>query len=514
MNIPYYLKIGKATDLKDKKERIIYRLLEIFPGFLVWLTLIGMVLTSWLWPVGASLFIITFCVYWLLRTIYFSICLIFSYKRLHQHLNTDWQKKLESFSNWKNIYHLIIFPLYKENLNIVESSFQALNDCHYPRDKMMVVLAIEERAGQVAKEIAKEIEKRFGKKFYKFLITSHPKNIKGEIAGKGSNEAWAGRQAKKKLIDPAKIPYKNIIVSSFDIDTQVFPKYFSCLTYHFLTDKNPFRTSFQPIPLYLNNLEEAPFFSRVVSSCNIFWQMIQQQRPEKLVTYSSHSMSFQALVEMDFWQINVVSEDAGIFWKSFLFYDGRYKVVPLYYPISMDSCVARTVRETIVNQYKQQRRWAWGSEGIPYLLFGFLKNKKIDLKKKFHYAFLLIEGFWAWGTNALLILFLGWLPIVLGGEEFTNSVLSYNLPSLTGNLMKASLIGVIVFMLVNTLLIRFRPFRFGSFKTFFVFAQWIFLPFSLIIFGTFPAIEAQTRLMLGRYMGFWVTEKSRIQKLT
>jgi hypothetical protein len=46
-------------------------------------------------------------------------------------------------------------------------------------------------------------------------------------------------------------------------------------------------------------------------------------------------------------------------------------------------------------------------------------------------------------------------------------------------------------------------------KKVFIFSQWIFLPFTLIIFGAFPALDAQVRLMFGKYMGFWVTEKIR-----
>ncbi|KKS91433.1 MAG: hypothetical protein UV65_C0006G0014, partial [Parcubacteria group bacterium GW2011_GWF2_43_11] len=37
----YYLRVGRAADLKNPRERFIYRFLEILPGTLVWTTLIG-----------------------------------------------------------------------------------------------------------------------------------------------------------------------------------------------------------------------------------------------------------------------------------------------------------------------------------------------------------------------------------------------------------------------------------------------------------------------------------------
>jgi hypothetical protein len=39
--------------------------------------------------------------------------------------------------------------------------------------------------------------------------------------------------------------------------------------------------------------------------------------------------------------------------------------------------------------------------------------------------------------------------------------------------------------------------------------EWLLLPVGIIFFGSFPALDAQTRLMFGKYMGFLVTPKTR-----
>lgn len=514
----YYLRIGKASDLKDSKERKIYRALEILPGALSWGTLIFAAFLSFFVPSFVAIFAILFALYWFFRAIFLAFHLGAGFKRMKAHEKTDWLKKLDQLAtspylpvtnNWKDIYHLIILPMYKEPLEIVRESFLALKNTDYPKDKMIVVLSCEERARDHGKKVAQAIKKEFSDSFFKLLITFHPKDLPGEIPGHGSNDAWAAKKAKEEIIDPLKIPYENIIVSSFDIDTVVFPKYFSCLTYHYLTCKKPTRTSFQPIPLYINNIWQAPAISQVFSFSATFWQIMNQERPEKMLTFSSHSMSFKALSDVGFKQTNIISDDSRIFWQCFFRYDGDYSVCPLYYPVSMDANVAPTFLKTLKNIYKQQKRWAYGVGDIPYFLFGFLKNKKIPLKKKISLGFELINGHWSWATASILIFFLGWLPILLGGAEFGRSLISFNLPKMTSRILTLSMIGILTSIYFGLALFPKRPSKKLSFKHLTFALGWFLIPFVMIFLNSLPALDAQARWMFGKYMGFWVTPKIR-----
>ena len=503
-----YLNISKASDISGRKERMIYRFLEMIPGLISLGTLFGVLVLSWWKPAWIAVFIILFCFYYLLKIIFLAFHQVVSYFKMRKHLKIDWLARLKKIKKWDNIYHLIILPAYKEGIEVIGESVQALLNSNYPKNKMIVVLAIEERAGKERLNTAKIIKNKYGKEFFRFGVSLHPKNMPGEIAGKGSNSSWAVDVAQKEIIDPLKIPYENILVSNFDIDTKVYPDYFSCLTWHYLTAENPLKASYQPIPMYNNNVWNAPAFSRVVATSNTFWQMVQQERAEKLTTYSTHAMPFKAWVDVGY-PTNIVSDDSRIFWRAYLYYDGNYRVVPVYYPVSMDAVVADNFLQTAINQYRQQKRWAWGCNEIPYLIYGFWKNKKIPKWNKLTHLYTVIDGFWSWATAAILIFCLGWLPIVLGGEKFSTTILSYNLPFLTGRIMTVSLMGLIISAILSTLILPRRPKNISWLKGLTVFLQWILLPFTLIIFGTFPALDAQIRLMLGKYMGFWVTEKIR-----
>jgi len=115
-------------------------------------------------PIWVAIFIITFDVYWVLKTIYFSVHLRASYKQMKKNIKINWKRKVEQQKDWQRVYHLIILPFYKEPLKVVRETIQAIVNSDYPRDKMIIVLATEERAGEEAKETARIIEKEFADK--------------------------------------------------------------------------------------------------------------------------------------------------------------------------------------------------------------------------------------------------------------------------------------------------------------------------------------------------------------
>jgi len=184
----------------------------------------------------------------------------------------------------------------------------------------------------------------------------------------------------------------------------------------------------------------------------------------------------------------------------------------------MDANLAPTLWKTLVNIYQQHKRWMWGVENVPYLLMGFVKNKQIPFKTKVFHSFIQIEGFWSGATAPIIIFLLGWLPLILGGDAFRDTVLSYSLPYVTRDLMIVAMLGLFLSGYIAFSLMPKLPEHMQNRKkrhyTVAVF-QWVLVPFTIIIFGAIPGLHSQAKLMLGNYMGeFWVTPKHRIAPTT
>jgi hypothetical protein len=487
-----------------------YRLYEIIPGALIWGTLVASVFLAFFKPLWMIYFIIIFDIYWVLKVVNFCFYLFVSWFRFNKAKKIDWSAKLfNEVPDWKEKIHIIFLTLYNEELAVVRTAIQSVCDSAYDRSKFIIVIAGEERNKSHYEKILSEVKNEFSHCFFNIIGTCHPSDLGDEIPGKGSNLHYSEKQIKKYL-DEQRYDYSNVIATIFDIDTVCHKSYFAYLTYLYCTHNNPTRSSFQPIALYNNNIWESPSILRIMAFGTTFWLFTSLARQDSLVTFSSHSMSFKAIVDVGFHEKRIVSEDSRIFYQCFLEYNGDYEVTPMYLPVSMDTVRDNSWWVSIKNLYKQQRRWAWGVEHVPFLIWEFSKKgKKIKLWQKIKWIFVELEGKWSWCVVALLITVLGRLPMYVAGGDVRQTALFFNAPYMLENLMFVSMLGLFVSAVFSFPLLPKRPNTHPPHKYITMLLQWLLLPISLIFVSAIPAIDAVTHLMFGKYLGFNVSQKRR-----
>ncbi len=538
MNVPIFRK----RSYKD-------RLWEIIPGMQMWLVFTAAVWLSFLKPFWAAVFIVCFDLYWVLKALNVASHLIFAYRKFQIFVKIDWlgmvhkisnlpgylkflQNSLEITSgrekkfyaeellrikklitekkqpgNFMDFYQLVLIPFVDESFEVLDSTLSAIEAVDYPKERMIILLATEQRAGQQAQETAALLKEKFQGKFLNFLITTHPDGLSGEIRGKSANASWAVLNALPEL-EKLGIETDKVLVSNLDSDTILHPQYFARVMYEFLLSDKPYQKSYQPINIYNNNIWDSPALIRVISVSNSFWQFTESSRPNRLRTFSSHTMTLKALLEVGLWKKEIINEDGYIFWQCYIHYKGDYQVVPLFIPVSLDTCLADSFWQTLKNQYKQKRRWAYNVEYYPHLIPVLLKLKAPFFDKAYK-IFQYVEGNFNWATASIMISTLGWLPLFAGGSEFTGSVVAYNLPFVTKSLMNISLFFLIFSVYINLILLPPRPKKYGPWRSVQMYLQWFLVPIASVLFGSLPAVEAQTRLMFGKYLEFWVTPKAR-----
>lgn len=484
------------------------RFWEMFPGLLVWGTFSVAFVLSFLQPLWVIVFIIVFDLLWLFRVLYFNLFVLISWMRYRQADKTDWQEMLAGLPSADRVRHLVLLPTYKEGYEIIRSTLRSLKENKTPNDRLWVVLGGEEADREAFEKIGRRAEQEFGSTFGYFTTTLHPRGLLGEISGKGSNLHWMGQELESRL--KARFPDvadEDIVVSAFDIDTIAHPQYFSYLTYLYSTIENPTRSSFQPIAMFSNNIWSANAPVRIGAFGTTFWLFGELTRSERLWTFSSHSMPWKMLKDVGFWQKDIVSEDSRIFMQAFLHYHGDYCVTPMFLPVSMDAVTGDTYWESMKALYVQMRRWAWGVEHLPFIIDGFKHDPLIPWRKKMQYIFNHIEGMYTWATAPIIMFILGWLPLWVAKGQ--SNALIQAAPFTLEQLMQFAMVGVLISAVMSLMLLPHRPTQVRRHTWLIMGLQWILLPVSFIVFGSFPAIDAQTRLMVGKYLGFHVTKKAR-----
>jgi cellulose synthase/poly-beta-1,6-N-acetylglucosamine synthase-like glycosyltransferase len=415
---------------------------------------------------------------------------------------------------WDDIYHLVIIPTYKESLDKLRATLGKLAESEVARDKLLVVIAAEEADDGVDDRYC-ALAREFGHSFAAMTRTVHPCDIKGEVRGKSSNEAWAAKQAQRLYCDEMGYSVDHMTVTSCDADTLFHPRYFSALTYYFATNPRRYRTFWQGPIFYYNNVWDVPAPLRIQNSLGGINHLAKLTRKYTvLFPQSTYSLSMRMAREVGYWDVDVVPEDWHMFLKCFFELGGEPDVQPILLPVGNDGVRAHGYFRTFWEHYQQARRHAWGCSDIPYAIKQFFAHREIPFRRRLRRTWSITENHVLWSSQWFLITgvaanmsaatwggFIGLHPFAQGNipDWFLDASHWILMPCMV------PLAGMII---LDMLMRPARPKTWPLWLYPVQFAQWLLMAPITFFFTALPAIDAQVRLALGRRLEYKVTEKA------
>ena len=493
-----------------KHENGFERFLEIVPGLFTWLALTSPIWLSFTLPYAVAYLILIADVYWLLTALKIGALIIIGFRKMEWAKSKDWLNLLQKdYQKWNKYYQLILIPTYKEAPSILKSTFDGILNSNYPKDKILLAVGFEERDEiekiDQTKKYLKTIEEKLGAVF----ITIHPFGLEGEVAGQGSNKNWMVKHILPQLKKRG-IRLEDIFVTTLDADFCIHPQFLSGALYKYLslpqTERD--KRTFTGIFLYHNNYWQTPTPMRLMATGTSFWQMAELVGSDKYINYSSMSLSLNCLLDIGLWIPDKVNDDSGFYWKAYYHFNGDYKVIPHFLPISADAVQDTTLLKTFQNQYLQIKRWAYGVEHIPFIIKHYF-TQEIDFWDNTDKILFKIWGDLKWGFLAIFVTF-GSLLIPIINPNFKLSVLSVNLPIISSWILSAAFLGLFATIYVHEKTVPKRPKGWSIFRKIWSYIQWLLVPIILVTISSLPAIDAQTSLMFGKRLEFRVTNKARL----
>lgn len=535
--------LGKRTKL--------YRFFEMLPGMLSTGAVVLLIVLSLLSPTIAAIYILVLVIIMFVRAFGTAYRTIQGRRSLMKSEQVDWAKRLADLShpikslkeydqldakarraNYKLSEHLRVlqnlaehkadYPTAKQTINvcmvafynesyeILGSTLKNLSEADYDiAHNLIVVIAYEQRGGAAALKTVEQIKKHWTGVFRDLIFVEHPANLPDEVVGKGANLVYAGHEL-VKYVRRHHIDLKNVIVTSMDSDNRPDKKYFAYLTYEWIITPDRQQVAFQPICLFNNNLWDVPAPMRVVATSNSFWNVISSMRPNILRNFASHAQGLWALEQMGFWSKRTIVEDGHQYWRSYFFFDGHYRVVPLRIGIGQDAVLSDTFKKTLKAQFIQLRRWAYGASDVAYVATMGLKKDckcpKPDLLGRFGR---LLEGHVSQACMAPIVGFGAFAPIFLNPIAAHNSIIANDLPLIVSYVQKIAVIGLFVTVITSLSLLPPRPKRYKKTRNIFMILQWVLMPVTAIVYTSMSAYVAQWKLLTGHYLvKFDVTEKA------
>ncbi len=485
------------------------------PGATVWLCLlvpmaVGFVITfanfQYLWILGG--FAVGLDLYWLVKLVYTFRFVLKGIGLLEQAQATNWTEVLSQAQlppgapDPSDLLHAVLIPTYTERYETLRSTVAALADADYPKELKVVAIITRETDLDGCRNIAR-LQEEYGDRFRAFWHIKDPL-LPGIVVGKSAAMAYAGPVLKRAL-DGLGLDPERVIVTDLDSDYRVHPQYFSYISYHYCLAEDRLTSIWQPVPIFLNNLFKVPAAVRSMATLATQWQLYLHQHPKRLVMFSAYSMSLKLVAEVGFWDDDVIPEDSRFFWKAFFTYGERLNVRGAFMPMFGDAPRAADYGATLVSQYNQIKRWAWGVTDIPYVAARMPNHPEIPLRVRAQRFKMLIFNHLSWATVPLLILVAGSLPSIFNydyGLSNTGAILE----TAASLILETTLLNIVAVAILDNRL-QPRPKSWNWWRRRFADLQTITYPVVFLLLSVIPALEAQTRLLFGSHLEYRVTEK-------
>ncbi len=480
------------------------RFLEMFLPITTWFLITLPVWLSPFHPAWVAYFLLGFDIYFFYKSLTFTIFSTLSYIKLRKLEKVDWLTKAKEQVHYKDIYHAIIITNYKESAEKVRKTLQYLAHGDFPKKKLLVVLAMEEREGEVIKERGRLLTNEFRDTFGYITALYHPTSP-SELPGKASNSTYAAKFI-SKLVREKNINPEWVTLTSCDADSLLPEKYYSYLSYLFLTDNERYLHFYWAPVLLYSNFWEIPLPIRIQATLNSIVRLALLARPDSLMQISTYSMSLSLIERIGYWDTDIIPEDWHIFLQAFFQLGERVKTIPIYLTVSRDAVNARSFLATIKSRYEQEKRWAWGVTDVPYAIKKFFTSPKIPFFPKLFRVLYVIETHLFWPTSFFLLTLGASIPPLVN-PVFKRTSLGHSLPQISGFILTITTAFILILIFIDMKSRPKRPSSYSIAKTPLLIFQWILLPIISFLFSSLPALDAHTRLLLGKRIEYKVTEK-------
>src|SRR5690606_24834709 len=392
-------------------ERFIQRVLEVIPGFLLWLLLLLPLLGIFGSTISEIIiyFIVILAVYWLYRAVLVTFGGIVGYLKYRDAIKRDWLKECLSLEKDKLPdshelpetflpKQLVVIANYGEDYDILSRSIKAIMNQNYPRELLYLSVSIEERKAKKDPDYAKRgeyLKRDFGEFFGdRLMFFVHPDNIPGEAIGAAANRTWGTKKAVEELERRGE-NIKDFLITAPDGDISFHREYFGALTHKWLTSEDRNKKFYQTaVYTFNNNYWDVPLLIRIISvSLTIpilASSIVEKNRRE---TFSCYTLNLQLMKDVNYWDTSLGIDDTTFYWRPYLYLNGEWHCEVFFIPLSADAIYDPKYIKNHFDQYKQYVRWGWGVISFPIGIKTLYSNIKISFIEKLTKTIHLLEVF-------------------------------------------------------------------------------------------------------------------------